>query len=279
MNTRLLTFVTLLSWAGLFLWFWLSGRVTAYLHPHFHAYVAAAGVVLLLLAPLWWWASARAEGCCGHCGCHEDGHGHDERSRLSAGAIFAFAVLLLPAAAAAVISPSQFGEAMVANRGMVTDISQLPSAGRSSGQMDGDATEGIPDAADFQGDEGVEYFVRGADGAIQIETIDLLFAAEEPGLRETFENQKVAVTGQYVPPRGGASGGFDLVRMFVICCAADARPLGINIVARESVEIPRMGWMRITGIARFEEKNGRIEPRLEAEKIEQVEAPPEPFLY
>ncbi len=279
MIRRLPTLVTLLSWAGLFLWFWQGGRLASYLHPQFHAYVATASLVLLFLAALWWWASARPAGCCGHCGCGEGGHGADGRSRLSAGAALSFAVLLLPAAAAVVISPAQFSEVAVANRGMVTDISQLPSAVPSFGKAGGAATEGIPETADFAGEEGVEYFVRRADGAIQLETIDLLFAAEEPALREQFDNQKVAVTGQYVPPTGGGSGGFDLVRMFVICCAADARPLGINIVAREAVEVPRMGWVRITGTARFEEKNGRIEPKLEAEKIEPVEAPRETFLY
>lgn len=281
MTKRFLTLVTLLCWAGLLLYFWLGGRVAAYLHPQFHAWVAAAGFILLALAPLWWWASGRRAGCCGSCGC---GAAEAEPGgRLGAGAALAFAVLLLPAGAAAVISPGEFGEAAVANRGMVTDVSQLPSVqfgtGRARGGAETDATEGIPDAADFEGDEGVEYFVRGPDGAIKLETIDLLYASEEPTLREQFENQRVAVTGQYVPPSGGGSGGFDLVRMFVICCAADARPLGISIVAPEAVEVPRMGWVRITGTARFEEKDGRVQPKLEAEKIERVEAPPEPFLY
>jgi len=66
--------------------------------------------------------------------------------------------------------------------------------------------------------------------------------------------------------------------MFVVWCAADARPLGIK-VAGEPVEVPRMGWVRITGVARFEDKAGTIEPSLELEKVEEVEAPRESFLY
>jgi uncharacterized membrane protein YcgQ (UPF0703/DUF1980 family) len=111
-----------------------------------------------------------------------------------------------------------------------------------------------------------------------VETLDLLFAAQEPGLRAEFENQRVSIIGQYVPPRGEAAGGFDLVRMFMVCCAADSRPLGIKVIG-EPVAVPRMGWVRITGIARFEDNGGVLEPSLELEKIEEVEAPRETLLY
>ncbi len=278
---RILTLLTLLLWGTTFLYFYLSGGIASYLHPQFHAYVVAAGAGLLVLGALWWWASRETDTGCGDCGCHHEGE--EPRRRLSAGAVFAFGVLLLPLTAAAFISPGQFGEAMVMNRGMVTDVSQLPSAELPGGSwQDTPAWDDSVDSADAllpqDQDEGVEYFTRTPDGAIQVETLDLLFAAEEPALREEFENQRVSIIGQYIPPRGGAEGGFDLVRMFVVCCAADARPLGIKVVG-EPVEVPRMGWVRITGVARFEDKGGPIEPRLELEKIEEVEAPRESFLY
>jgi uncharacterized repeat protein (TIGR03943 family) len=279
---RILTLITLLLWGAILLYFRLSGRIASYLHPQFHSYVAVAGVGLLVLAVLWWWASRETDQGCADCGSHHHDAG-EPRSRLTAGAAFAFAVLLLPLTAAAFISPSQFGEAMVMNRGIVTDISQLPSAQMPDGSwQDAPAWDENADAADTSWsegqEEGVEYFTRAPDGSIQLETLDLLFAAQEPGLREEFENQRVSIIGQYIPPRGGAGGGFDLVRMFVVCCAADARPLGIKVVG-EPVEVPRMGWVRITGVARFEDQGGVIEPSLELENIEEVEAPRESFLY
>ncbi len=278
---RILTLLTLLLWGTTFLYFYLSGRIVSYLHPQFHAYVVAAGAGLLVLGALWWWASRETDTGCGDCGCHHEGE--EPRRQLSAGAVFAFGVLLLPLTAAAFISPGQFGEAMVMNRGMVTDVSQLPSAELPGGSwQDAPAWDDGVDSADESRpedqEEGVEYFNRTPDGAIQVETLDLLFAAEEPALREEFKNQRVSIIGQYIPPRGGAEGGFDLVRMFVVCCAADARPLGIKVVG-DPIEVPRMGWVRITGVARFEDKGGPIEPRLELEKIEEVEAPRESVLY
>ena len=278
---RILTLITLLLWGVTLLYFRLSGRIASYLHPQFHSYVAVAGVGLLVLAVLWWWASRETDQGCSDCGYH---HETDEpRGGLTAGAALAFAVLLLPLTAAAFISPSQFGEAMVMNRGIVTDISQLPSAQLPDGSwQDAPAWDENVDTADASWsegqEEGVEYFTGAPDGSIQLETLDLLFAAQEPGLREEFENQRVSIIGQYIPPRGGSGGGFDLVRMFVVCCAADARPLGIKVVG-EPVEVPRMGWVRITGVARFEDQGGVIEPSLELENIEEVEVPRESFLY
>ena len=273
--------VTLLLWGTTFLYFYLSERIASYLHPQFHVYVVVAGAGLLVLGALWWWASRETDAGCAEGGCHHDGN--EPRGGLTAGTILAFLVLLLPITAAAFISPSQFGEAMVMNRRVVTDVSQLPSAELPGGSwQDAPAWDDGVDSADESRpedqEEGVEYFTRTPDGAIQVETLDLLFAAEEPALREEFENQRVSIIGQYIPPRGGAEGGFDLVRMFVVCCAADARPLGIKVVG-DPVEVPRMGWVRITGVARFEDKGGTIEPRLELEKIEEVEAPRESFLY
>ena len=279
---RIFTLVTLLLWGGTLFYFWSSGRIASYLHPQFHPYVLVAGTGLLVLAVLWWWASRESDAGCHDCGGHH-GHGDGPRSRLSAGAALAFLVLLLPLSAAAFISPSQFGEAMVMNRGIVTDISQLPSAGMPGGNWDDapawdEEIDDVDATWDQRQDEGVEYFTRGPDGSIQVETLDVLFAAQEAGLREEFENQRVSIVGQYVPLRGGAGGGFDLVRMFMVCCAADARPLGIKVTG-EPVAVPRMGWVRITGIARFEDTGGVLEPSLELEKIEEVEAPREAMLY
>ena len=207
---RILTLITLLLWGATLLYFRLSGRIASYLHPQFHPYVAVAGVGLLVLAVLWWWASRETDQGCADCGSHHHDTG-EPRSRLTAGAAFAFAVLLLPLTAAAFISPSQFGEAMVMNRGIVTDISQLPSAQMPDGSwQDAPAWDENEDAADASWsegqEEGVEYFTRAPDGSIQLETLDLLFAAQEPGLREEFENQRVSIIGQYIPPRGGAGG-------------------------------------------------------------------------
>jgi uncharacterized repeat protein (TIGR03943 family) len=284
MNRRFLTLVTLLLWGLLLTKFWATGRIESYLHPQFHPLVAISGCLLLVLAFLWWWASGRVETSHHDCGCHHD-HEPEQRSALSAGTILAFVLLLVPVSAATIVSPSQFGEAAVMNRGIVSDIARLPSfAPPANGLEDAPPLqEGdvIPDVAEWPADleEGVEYFTRTPDGAIQLETLDLMFAAAEPSLREEFENQRVSVTGQYIPPRGKESGRFELVRMLMVCCAADSRPIGIGVVSAHLPQTERMGWIRVTGTARFTESGDVMEPHLEADKIEEVPAPSETVLY
>jgi len=284
MNRRFLTLLTLLLWGLLLTKFWAGGRIESYLHPQFHPLVALSGFLLLGLAFAWWWATGRPVAAQHDCGCHHD-HETEERSALSAGAVMAFVLLLVPVSAATIVSPGQFGEAAVMNRGIVTDISQLPSFAPPASALE-DAPpladgEEIPDVADWpaEQEEGVEYFTRTADGAIQVETIDLLFAAAEPSLREEFDNQRVSVVGQYVPPRKDTSSGFELVRMIMVCCAADARPLGLRVESPAMQGVPAMDWVRVTGTAKFTEKGGYFEPRIEDATVEKTEPPREKILY
>lgn len=278
--TRILTAFALGVWALLMLWMWGTGRVGDYLHPHFHAGVGIAGFALLLLVPLWLWASAKEHGDC--CSCGHEHHDHAHRGA-NAWSVVVFAVLVVPVAMAAFVSPGQFGEAAVRNRGLVSDISLLPTAPQLGGSWesappvaDGD---NIPDVTDFTGEEGVEYFTRAADGAIQLQIIDLLYAAQEPALRETFENERVEVVGQYVPSKDGNSPDFDLVRMYVVCCAADARPLGVRGLSAGKQDVASMRWVRATGIARFVGEGEKVEPRLEVEKLQPTDPPADKLLY
>lgn len=315
MARRVLTVLTLTVWGGLFCYMYASGRVTKYLHPQFQAYVAATGVILLLLAPLWWWVTrGTASVGCGHEGCgHEHGHdehapevhdhgpcahgshhdcGHDHaaeeaagtpaRSRLSVGALLSFLILVLPLVAAAMLSPGQFSATLVDNRGMVTSLADLPSAQRSFPPDGGAAApEFVPDGdVPDDGLEGAEFFLRAPDGAFVLQILDLLYAASEPVLREEFEGRRVEVIGQYKPPRAGETGGrFDLVRMFVVCCAADARPLGMGVRSDLPPDVKSMGWVKVKGTARFEETPAGLAPYIDAESIEATETPAETFLY
>lgn len=277
---RTLTTLALGVWALLMLWFWVSGRVADYLHPQFHTGVAIAGFGLLALLPLWLWATARNSRVC--CSCSHEDHDHGHRAA-KAWSVLVFAVLVVPVAMAAFVSPGQFGEAALRNRGLVGDVSLLPSAPPLGGSWETAPTvadsDNIPDVADLGGDEGVEYFTRAADGAIQLEIIDLLYAAQEPALRETFENERVAVVGQYAPATDKNSSDFDLVRMFVVCCAADARPLGVRVLSTEKPDVPGMAWVRATGVARFVGEGEAVEPRLELEKVEPVDPPADKLVH
>ena len=70
------------------------------------------------------------------------------------------------------------------------------------------------------------------DGHVLAEVTDLLFSAEDDTMRPAFEGRTVEVIGQYLPVKDSPSGRFQIVRMFMVCCAADARP--VAVISRES---------------------------------------------
>jgi uncharacterized repeat protein (TIGR03943 family) len=262
---RFLSAGVLIVWGVLLVYFCFSGRVASYLHPGFHAFTLAAGIVLLLLAcSLVLWIPADGE----------EPKASAPSWRDVAGAL----VLLVPVLGATVISPSEFGATAVMNRGLIDTISDLPAFSPPMEPAlpteDGSVGEGTPiDAAD--------YLQRNEKGQIKAETVDLLYAAAEPAMREDFENKEIEILGQFMPAKAANPDGdrFHLVRMFIMCCAADARPVAVMVKAPKGTSFPEMTWLKITGKATFPFEGGKRSALVVADSITEVEAPAESFTY
>jgi uncharacterized membrane protein YcgQ (UPF0703/DUF1980 family) len=125
------------------------------------------------------------------------------------------------------------------------------------------------------------YLKRNAAGYIAAETVDLLYAAGEPVMREDFENKQVEVTGQFLPALTGNPNGdrFNLTRLFVMCCAADARPVAISVQSQPATDLPKMTWVKVRGKATFPVEGGKHMPVIVAESVTETDAPEESFLY
>ena len=252
----------LMVWGIVLTYFYVSGRIASYLHPAFHIYTVVSGGVLLLLslALLLTMPDESSE------------HG------LSRVGIFPLLLLTVPLLAATKISPSNFGATAVLNRGMVDNIADLPGF---SPPMDA----GLPNA-DGSVAEGTMmdpslYLKKNADGYIMAEAVDLLYAAGEPTMREDFENKQVEVTGQFLPALTGNPNGdrFNLTRLFVMCCAADARPVAISVQSNPATDLPKMTWVKVRGKATFPVEGGRHMPVVVADSVTETDAPEESFLY
>jgi len=261
--SRLLTSATLLIWGAVLAFFFVSNRIASYLHPAFHGWVLVSGLVLIALA-VGSFVFCEGEGC-GTC-CEQPGW-----------KTFLVAVALtVPLLLATVISPSEFGATAVMNRGIIDNLDEIPAYAPPLEpplpQADGSIGEGtMMDPA--------LYLAKNPAGQIKAETIDLLYAAAEPTMREDFENKEVEVIGQFVPARTGNPSGdrFNLVRMFVMCCAADARPVGIAVQSRQT--FPEMSWLKITGKVTFPIEAGRRSAVIIADSIEETDPPEESFIY
>src|SRR6202035_3132714 len=86
------------------------------------------------------------------------------------------------------------------------------------------------------------------DGNTALEGTDLLYAETQEPLRKTITGKTVEVVGQYL---GRANDQFKLVRMFIWCCAADARPIYVPVEVSGPVDVSDMEWVKVTTTVEF----------------------------
>jgi uncharacterized repeat protein (TIGR03943 family) len=134
-------------------------------------------------------------------------------------------------------------------------------------------------------------------GHIKTEVVDLMYAAQEPFTRKDFEGKDVELIGQLVPikVKAGAesnvpAGSFELFRLVMVCCAADAMPVAVRIEGKPQPKgLREMQWLKVTGRVHYrprireegdETDYGNIpEPVIVADSIKKIEAPREKYLY
>lgn len=151
----------------------------------------------------------------------------------------------------------------VQNRGVVDDLAKLPAANASA-----TVSPELPSKTS-------------SEGAMPLQIIDMLYAIQMPSYREEFEGKQVELIGQFVPMTTGNPKGdrFQAIRMFITCCAADAKPVGVTVQYPSKLSIPEMGWVKIIGKPTFPMEGGRRTAVLEATTVEPCTAPSEPFVY
>jgi uncharacterized repeat protein (TIGR03943 family) len=269
---RYLSAGILTVWGVMLTHFYVSGRVASYLHPTFHLLSGMSGIVLLILAIGLLFLPAEEDACC-EAGCASS-HGQQRPVR----SVLSMFVLIIPLLVAAMVSPDQFGEAIVKNRGYIEEISDLPGYKFSI-----EPPLPTTDSQDAAGTNGAEesYLPKNEAGQIKAQTVDLIYAAEEPTMRADFEGKAVELIGQFMPERSANAKGnrFSLVRMFVMCCAADARPVAISIQTEKAQSVVEMSWVKVIGKAAFPVESGRRVPIVLAESVTACDPPEETFIY
>jgi uncharacterized repeat protein (TIGR03943 family) len=241
-------------------------------------------------------------------------------AKLRPGQILAFLVLLLPVGAAAAVRSDSFSAKAIFNRGLVENSAGLPQSagapppaaliGRSSPAApvaapapasvspsnstrpaaplepplptaDGQNAPATPAAAGSDRVDATQYLRKADDGTPIVEVVDLLFAADDPSMRPDFDGKKFEIVGQFLPDRSGDKMKFQIVRMFMLCCAADARPVAVTIEAPGTLEgMSDMSWVKVIGNAKFvPAADGRMSAVIKAQKILPTNPPAEIMLY
>jgi uncharacterized repeat protein (TIGR03943 family) len=281
--TRWLPCATLLAWSGMLLYFYTSGRIVNALHPMFRPGVALAGVVMFVLALIFLFFPASAEGCMESCS--------QPLARGRIGKLLTFVVLILPIAAATVASPDGFSVNTVKNRGIALDLTGFgrPDAkSRAVPSVDPfepplPTKDGAPAPApkDTQAESIDQFVPKTPEGHLALQVVDLLYAAEDPSLRQDIESKTVQLVGQIMPDTVSNSTGrrFKLVRMFMTCCAADARPIAALVEGQTAPQFPDMAWVKVVGKATFPIEGGRTLAVIQADSVTPTEPPEESMLY
>ncbi len=296
--TRWIPSLTLAVWSAVLLGTYFTGRVAAFLHPSFRPGVMLAGFALALIALLIASKPVPPE-CCADATCTHP------LSRSKSGRWLSFVILVLPVSVAAWLSPEHFSKQAFEQRGEVTDASGLgqrqkpsnPAPARKEAPADSVSTLAArslpapasapvaattPDAAAPAAEAIPEYLQKTAEGFVIVEVLDMLYAVQDSQLRKDFEGRTVELTAQMMPQKaaqGGAENRFKAVRMFMTCCAADARPVATFVEASPLPDLPEMTWVRIVGKATFPVENGKRTAVIQASSVQQTKPPEEAMLF
>jgi uncharacterized repeat protein (TIGR03943 family) len=292
---RWLPGVTLLAWSAVLLSFYVTGRIASFLIPAFRTNVLLAGLGFLVMACCFLFLPAVANCCdderCGH-----------PLGRRKWGRIVTFMVLLLPLVTAAICSPKNYGATAILNKVIITDASNLvqrsgaqrlpppqpaaatandptePPLPTKSGQP---APQAAPSAAASTTTDADNYLPKSKDGNIEVQVIDLLYAAQDSSMRADFDGKTVETIGQLMPADANNAGGnrFKLMRMFMYCCAADAKPIAALVESPTPPAAQEMAWVKVVGKVEFPIEGGRTIPVLKAISVKQVDPPEETMLY
>lgn len=286
--------IALLAWGTLMLYFYFSGRLTEYLIPAYRPLVAVSGGLMFLIA-----------GCLGFAylfgnrfrlttgpavdDCPDD---FASPGRVRTTQVLAFGLLVVPIWAASGVSKDGFTSAAVLNRGIVSNASSLPGKPAGAATLPANGSAGavvepplpgatpVDDNASSAPLDASQYLKTTPQGNVIAEVTDLLFAADDDTLRPAFENRSVEVIGQFMPAKDTpVTNRFQLVRMFMVCCAADARPIAVAVDPNSKVNFADMTWAKIVGKVSFPIENGHRTAVVQAVSAAKCDPPGELMLY
>jgi uncharacterized repeat protein (TIGR03943 family) len=294
--------ITLLGLGGVLIAFFINGRIDQYLHPQFRLWELAGGIGFCVAGAIYL-VTKRSMDCC------VDGQCIHSNPRSPVRAVMALGVIAVPLIAGTVFSKDSYDQQAILNRGFVQDVSGLPVRNVAkdappakdpnqpaipSAALGGDNDENSIEPAlpqdgsgntagqngagqDSKDDGSEQYLPRAEDGNVALEVSDLLYSETEESLRKMFSGKTIEVIGQYLP--GADKSEFKIVRMFIVCCAADARPISVPVKTQGPVSIADMSWVKVIGQPEFVANGDRTKVIIKAAQVQPTDPPAEAMLY
>jgi len=308
--------MTLAVWSAVLLGTYFTGRLTAFLHPSFRPGVMIAGFVLAAIALLIASKPVPPE-CCADATCTHP-LSRSKSGRWLSFLILVLPVSIAAWLSPEHFSKQAFEQRGVVTDATGLGVRQPPKAtplaNKPATPLESSTTNASPtapvlkqDAAPVSpppvvsappaeplaaattnsstttGESAIpEYLQKTPEGFVIVEVLDMLYAVQDSQLRKDFEGRTVQLIAQMMPQKaapGGAENRFKAVRMFMTCCAADARPVATLVETSPLPELPEMTWVRIVGKATFPVENGKRAAVIQATSVQQTKPPEESMLF
>jgi len=248
--------VTILLIGAFFVFSFLAGRVRFFVASAYVWLALLAAALLLAMGAARLFRHVRGRGA---CGCEAAEH---TAWRLPSSVCVV--LLILPMGLALAVNPRRYSPEGLRKR----RVSAAPRDARFEQAVNW--VFGLT-AAGGKGGAGSFWLPRNPT------VLDLLTAAQE-GRRDALEGRFVAVLGQCDLPEGPGSRRFDLYRLVVTCCIADASAVSIEVVRPPTVALEPGGWVRVEGIVRFDSKIDPSLPVIHATMTSKIPEPSDPYL-
>ena len=236
---------------------------------------------------------------CGHDHGHDHSHGedvdaHHHEQETASGMTINYAILLLPVIAAVILTPDAMSASWIKNNatlaqpGEVSEDMALTSRKKKQEDSMAPSEREVPrEKTDGAADPAVDpYAFTEADldnlvdkndrGEYVITVPEIFYTGGDEALQKVLEGKPVETTGQAMEETANNPDGkrMRIFRLYMECCAADARPLSVPVDFPEGLpEFKEMRWYTVHGTMTFEQSNGYTVPVIKGAKL--VETEPE----
>lgn len=257
---RILFSLIVLVWAAVMLYFYTSGRIGKYLAPDFRPLALYGGLGLAVMG-LFVLLTAGEDASCGHDHSEGDPHDHEasEMHPLTS-MCFMLAPLLF-----AVASTKDGFSVQALSRKALFDAPLNNSVFLSK------------DLPPLTMEEIEKTHRKNEAGFYEFNLMELYFAVGDPELQKLIDGMKVETEGRLVMEKESNESGKRrrLYRLFITCCAADARavPIILDFGDQEIPTIEENAWVKVAGTVTFPVERGTTQIVVQTTICEPKDAP------
>lgn len=225
---------------GVLVWSVLSKQIFWYVRPDYHTFTLVMGVVALFLGWLGFWTPAH--------------HDHHEQ-KVSKTSVFVTVALLVALS----------GYLVFFHRSSLS-----PRAANNRG-LNQNAVTGTNSVFDVSADYSPLLEAGDSEHYNMADWIRLFRVNPDPW---SHKGKPVKVVG-FVQPANETS--FFLSRFVISCCTVDASPIGILVQSSERFSEGK--WLEVSGTMDATEHDGKVQPMILPQNIQEIPEPEQPYLY